>query len=317
MPRLGGGDWTFSEQFTGCDILVFVPDSLAVSQQDSSSIWGDGLLELVLGSPANTHYFFVSTATVQAAGLERLDAMQEQVEATLASLDPEDSAWWADRLHVVSELRSGLNNDVGTLLGGIGQRGFAVDRNQRVRGLGSLADVNLYRQALSDAGMWPWEANLANARYEPIYLNWQAELDAQLAADEDVLVVTAFDGETTEEYTDVEVEFPPAAELAGYDTLELLLENRCPNDNAPELGNCGAWDYLGHVQVFDDDTQSWIELGRYITTYHREGRWILDVTDFAPPGEVATVSYRGLLNGANPPGGAGNIVMSSWLVIHE
>ncbi len=151
-----------------------------------------------------------------------------------------------------------------------------MDRNQRVRGLGSLADVTRYNQALSDAEMWPWEANLANARYEPIYLNWQAEMDAHLAADTDLLEIPVFEGEVTEEFTDVDVAFPAASELANYDTLEMLLESRCPNDNAPELGNCGAWDYLGHVWLFDEATETWIELARYITTYHREGRWVLD-----------------------------------------
>ncbi len=120
VPLMDGSDWTFSEQFTGCDVLVFVPDALPVSQQDQSSIWRSDVPELALASPANTHYFFVSTTTVESAGQERLAAIQTQVDEALGLMDPEDSAWWAERLHVVSVLRGGLGNDVGTLLGGVG-----------------------------------------------------------------------------------------------------------------------------------------------------------------------------------------------------
>lgn len=44
-------------------------------------------------------------------------------------------------------------------------------------------------------------------------------------------------------------------------------------------------------------------------------RW--DVTGLVEPGGVATVSCRGLLNNSTPPDGAGNIMLQSWLIIHE
>lgn len=45
--------------------------------------------------------------------------------------------------------------------------------------------------------------------------------------------------------------------------------------------------------------------------------FVVDVTGEVVPGEKATVSYRGLLNGNEPPDDAGNIVMTSYLVVYE
>jgi hypothetical protein len=45
--------------------------------------------------------------------------------------------------------------------------------------------------------------------------------------------------------------------------------------------------------------------------------YVVDVTADVKPGEKATVSYRGLLNGKEPPDNAGNIAMSSYLVVYE
>lgn len=45
--------------------------------------------------------------------------------------------------------------------------------------------------------------------------------------------------------------------------------------------------------------------------------YVVDVTSAVKPGEKTLVSYRGLLNGKLPPDNAGQIVMSSYLVVHE
>jgi hypothetical protein len=46
--------------------------------------------------------------------------------------------------------------------------------------------------------------------------------------------------------------------------------------------------------------------------------WIVDVTAEVTPGEDATIAYRGLFQGADPPAdGGGNISMTSYLVVHE
>ena len=289
-----GSTFTLSERWTGCDVLIVVPHTLAVSAQDPSTIWQTDVLELALGSAPNARYLFVTAASQSSADLLGPE-MQTRVDEALAAMDPEDRGWWSDRLHVAVPRAADLNNAAEDVLTGVGGRGFAVDRTQHVRGVGSYADVNRYDAALSAADQWPWEANLANARYEVEFLNWEATRQQLLDADVDVLSIPVWQGEVTQEFTDIEVTFPDAATLAPYDTLEIDIEQRCPNDDAAEFGNCGAWDYLAHVYVQDTATDAWIELVRYITTYHREGRWVIDATPAIPllaQGGVRQVRYE-------------------------
>jgi hypothetical protein len=43
----------------------------------------------------------------------------------------------------------------------------------------------------------------------------------------------------------------------------------------------------------------------------------VDVTDDVEPGTSASVSYRGLYNGQDPPDGSGNILLNAWWVVYE
>jgi hypothetical protein len=63
-----------------------------------------------------------------------------------------------------------------------------------------------------------------------------------------------------------------------FDTLELDVLFECPDRENIEFGNCGAWDYLAHTWWWNSETESWQEMARYITTYHRESRWVVDAT---------------------------------------
>jgi hypothetical protein len=45
--------------------------------------------------------------------------------------------------------------------------------------------------------------------------------------------------------------------------------------------------------------------------------YVVDVTDTVVPGMTTQVAYRGLYNDATPPAMAGNIVLSSYLIVYE
>jgi len=82
---------------------------------------------------------------------------------------------------------------------------------------------------------------------------------------------------------ETETEFPVADTMAGFDTLEIDLTMDCPNPQKAEFGNCGAWDYLVHLHMQDpEDETKWIEVARFISTYHREGRYIVDASHMLP-----------------------------------
>ncbi len=273
-----GSSWSMKETWSGCESHVFIPDSLVVSETDTASVWDKDVDKLLAQSPRNVHYIFFSRKASDENALASTSAMQTRIESALAGLSSEDAAWWKARIHVMKARATQSTNWPHNLMSGIGRIGFAVDRFQRIRGLGSLSDVDLFDEALSTAKKWPFKSSLTYVAYEVERFNYEAERELKLAAQPAPTVVQIFQGETLEQYTDKELTLPSASEMSKFDSLEVDVDMRCPKDDAPEPGNCGAWDYLAHLWVKGEDGSSWIELARLITTYHREGRWVFDVS---------------------------------------
>ncbi|MSP73779.1 MAG: hypothetical protein EXR76_16730 [Myxococcales bacterium] len=276
LPLMSGEDWNLRASFTGCDVYVFIPDTQPISQLDSASIWTRDLDLLVERSPRNAHYFFVSRRN-SPAGAAALNPMKRRIADMLDGLDAEKRDYWQSRLHLVSDDASELNSYVGRVTAsGIGLAGFMIDREQRLRGIGSLSDVTRSSQRLQDAGGWPWEANLAYVTHDVRYANALAlRHDERQALP--TTVVELFRGEVVSEFAEVEVELPAALVMDTFDTFEIEIDMRCPNPDAPEFNNCGAWDYLAYLYVYDEAGMA-VQLGRFITSYHRETHWIADVT---------------------------------------
>jgi hypothetical protein len=269
--------WSFKERWSGCESYVFIPDVLAVSALDKTSIWEQGIAKLVAISPANVHYFFVSRYSTDDKAKASTDAMRAKIDADLAKLSPEKAEPWKSRLHVVAKRAGALDGWIKDVLAGHGQPGFTIDRAQRVRGIGNFADVKQYSQALNDAMQWPWKANLAYASYEARFFNWEAEKEAALAA-EKATVVPFWTGETLSELAEKDIVLPSAAEMAAFDTLEVEVWSGCPDAEKPEFGNCGAWDYIASLGVQDPATMANVEIARFITSYHRETHWVEDIS---------------------------------------
>jgi hypothetical protein len=276
-----GTTWGLEASFTGCESYVFVPDTLLVSQLEQTSLWEADLPALLKLSPKTAHYFFVSRRAAAAAAAATT-AMQARIDEHLATLDEPTAAHWKQHLHVVATRAADIDGWVGDVLAGHGAGGFAIDRQQRVRGVGNLADVTRFSQALSDAMAWPWKGNLAYAAYEPLYFDAQdAQADALSA--EEAAVVPVFEGETLEQFAEKDVELPPAEELAKYDTLLVEISQACPDPEKGEFGNCGAWDYIASLSVDDGagagaGAGKMIEVARFITSYHRETHWVVDAS---------------------------------------
>ena len=274
LDLIDGTEWNLRDNFTGCDNYVFMTDRRHRSDSNNESIWSDGVADLIERSPPNVHYFFISERSESGTAQTMAD-FADLVDQDLASLSDDERAWWADRIHLVEDHLNEVNGYVERVLEGIGYfYNFGIDREQRIRNLGSFADVQRY---IGGDG-WPWENNLAYAAYEPRAWNFLGDRNAALAAEEDVTIVTAWTGEVLAEKVDKEVVFPDAATLAGFDTLEIDLNMDCADSEAAEFGNCGPWDYLSHIYLLDPDGETWWELARFITTYHREGRYLVDAT---------------------------------------
>ena len=277
MDLVDGTTFEFSKAFTGCDSYVFVPDSIPISELTPASIWTKDVAALLKNSPKNVHYFFVSRSS-NAANVEKVTAdMQDRVLAALTDLDADTGAHWFPRLHVAKKSAMGQGNWVGEVLAnGHGRIGFGIDRWQRIRGFGMLADVTRSDPKLQAAGKWPWQANLAYAAHEPQAWNAEFARYTKLQAAK-TTVVELWKGETLAEFAETDANLPGAPTMATYDTLQIEVDMRCPKADDPEPGNCGAWDYLAGLSVQSADGKN-IEIARFITSYHRETHWLVDVT---------------------------------------
>jgi hypothetical protein len=270
---------TFSEAWSGCDSWIFIPDTIPVSDIDSRTMWVADVGDLIARSPENVHYVFLSRRTGPAGPQESYEAIRSTIDAALDELPGGDANYWGARLHVAALPASMIESWIGPLMqSGHGQLGFSVDRFQRVRGLGSFADVTRYDSSIPE-GSWPWQNNLGYAAHEARRFNAEYTRQQRLDA-ENAVVVPLWTGEVISQFADMEIELPSAEEMARFDRLEIDVEQRCPDANAPEIGNCGAWDYIAHLSVFDGENR--IQMGKYITTYHREARMIVDASHMLP-----------------------------------
>lgn len=321
------GDWNFAENFTGCETYLFVPSFPRQATDWSDTIWDNDVPELFEKLPRNTHLFFVSSADNPDARDAELALIEKKVENRLSKLSEEEAEWRRERVHYVTRTVRRVEGWVGDYLRSPGY-GFGIDRFQRIRDIGSLADGERY-----DQGVGWFAPNLAHVAHEAIYYDFEAARQQQLdAQDAEVIRVwtehAISDPHWSGRKDTIEVELPSAADLARYDTLELDLAQTCGDR---ELGSCPAWDRLTHLYVCDaplpppspdelatqectpgdtlpcdcadpdgtpdqgtrtcnDDGTGYdacacacdAEIGRWVTTYHREGRFLSDAS-FALP----------------------------------
>lgn len=279
------GDWTFSEHFTGCETYMFVPDTLVVSPLDDTPLMQvqADLRSLIENSPLNTHWFFLTMGEGSEAVTAFTADMDDRLERVLGRYDVAGQDWWRERVHVVSKSGTKPMGWIGEAMTSTGQ-GFGIDRFQRIRGFGGLADVTRFSSALDNAGAWPWEANLAYLDHEVRYFNYESDREDELAQDAWTDIWLFHEEENAGNgVSHATAQLPDAETMAGFDTMLIDLTNAC-DPSGPEMGNCDAWDAVDGVSICqaDDPDVCDTELARYITTYHREGRWLVDASHLLP-----------------------------------
>lgn len=276
------GEIRLSEAWTGCESWLFLLDEPR-QNGDSPGHWEEGadVTELFEAIPRNAHLVFVSTASGRAERQQAVDRLARKVERAVSRRGGDAPAWWAERVHYVTAEPSSLPDWLGAGLADPGW-GLVVDRLQQLRYMGSYADPERYSSSIG----W-FLPNLAMAANEVAYANHVSDREDALAAD-GATVLPIFEAQRVEDpgwsgargYA--ELELPDAATMAGFDTLELDLTLDCIGDG--EFGTCPAWDYLAWAWLCDADDPDHceVEFGRWITTYHREGRWVHDASALLP-----------------------------------
>lgn len=264
------GDWTLSEMWTGCESYLFL---IHQPGDYTETLWSSSVETFLERAPDNIHVFFLSDRRDAEDAAADVEEAKAAVDEALAGLDEDQAALWRGRFHYVPTPTSDLGSWVGDLASQSWSTShFAIDRFQRLRSVGMLYNLSRERPALR---------YLAN---EPIYyeFEWERELDL---ADDGATVIEVWDEVEMGDpgwagvSTTADVELPDAAAMAGFDTLKIDLTMDCADH---QDANCPAWDYLVYLYLCDEDDPDscGTEIGRFITTYWREGRYVVDASPY-------------------------------------
>lgn len=267
------GDWNLKENWSGCDVYLFIPDNPYQNSDVPYGTWSKRMDngDLIEAMPVNTHVFFLASAADEADRLAALDALKGTIDIRLGSMDDETRLWRERHIHYVTDRSTDADGWLGQTLTSPNW-GAGIDRTQRIRYLGSMGDPTRY-----DAAIGWFDSNISMVANEAVYYNYEADRQAELDAD-NATEVPVWTGEVIAGSATMDITLPDAATMATFDTLKLDMQLLCVGDY--EVGECPAWDYLDYLYLCDEDDPEVCnqELGRYITTYHREGRWITDVS---------------------------------------
>ncbi|MDG1481770.1 MAG: peptide-N-glycosidase F-related protein [Myxococcota bacterium] len=276
--------WTFSEQWSGCDsymIINYYGDSNYPVELDNDREITDWLES----SPRNVHYFFFSYDQ-EPEGV--LSDLTEQLNSALDDLDDDLAEHWRDRIHYVvdspweADWVGGLNSQY-YISGKYVQWALSIDR------LGVARETGYFCDPSDGWATCPPEFLI----YEPQIYNFESDREEELAAQTDVTIVDVWTDEPASDtgwagvkiYADIEL--PDAATMATFDTMDFDLTLKCAG--YPSGTECPAWDYLVYAYLCeiddpeteeDESTSCPTEIGRWITTYWRPGRWVHDVSPF-------------------------------------
>lgn len=301
------GDWTFSEKWTGCESYLFIQDVPRQTGGWDEFLWGRDVEDLLDRLPENTQVFFMSVYSEKQRRQENLAIIRSGVAKALRDRTADEQARWFHRIHFITEQSKVLGGWLGDHMNST-RWGVGIDRFQRIRYIGSYADYERY-----DEGMQWFAPNLSMAANEAVYYNFEAKREAELEA-ENATVIPLFTGDVLSDGSwagakgFADVTFPDAAAMKDFDSMSLDLYLGC--EGSGEYGACPAWDYIVHlylckivetdgdadgdkdgdadgieINTRGDTEPSYdcsTEFGRWITTYHREGRWIHDVSGLLP-----------------------------------
>lgn len=274
VPTLKGG-WNLKENWSGCESYLFIQDAPRQTAGWPIPLWDRDVSALFMYLPRNVHLFFVSTSSNSTTRQAALAGLKSQVDQVMNGLGQARREEWQMRIHYITEAASALPGWLGAVMRNPGW-GVGIDRLQRIRYIGSYADYRRY-----DSGRQWFAPNLSMVANEAIHYNFEGERDGRLKA-QNATVVPLFTGGVITGSDHVTATLPDSAAMAAFDSMEFDLSLTC--DGVGEYGTCPAWDRLVYVylceQANPDSCDA--EIGRWITTYHREGRWVHDVSGLLP-----------------------------------
>ncbi len=277
------GDWIFADNRNPDHSYIFI--IYRPSNSISTSIWTTDIIKMMDSTPDNVHYFFLVDGTHETYA-EKISELKKNIENGISITGNEQIK---EKLHVadrpVREIDSWLNK----WLDKHPDFFMGIDRFQKIR----------------EGGLFhSWRSSTLDPKFEFIskeaeLYNYEYELDSFLENKSSVSTVipavdgVPFEGEGWVKELFFTIEIP---ELDSPGRFYLFLEQICESQKECE------WDRLLQLFLCENETSDncTTEIGRWITTYGRSGKWLTDISPLFPlienPGKYR---FRFTVNGDN------------------
>lgn len=262
---LESGEWSFSRNRSSNENYIFI--FYRSLNSESKAIWATNMVELFDTSPENTHYFFLVDGSK-----EIFDSKMAQLKDTIEfAMEISGGPEMRRRIHITTKPAREIDSWLNEWLKKYSSFFLGIDRFQKIRYSGSFHS---------------WESSSSDPRFEFIYkeaelYNYEYELQQFLVENNNKITkINGLNGVKFPEEGWVKDLFftvqLPAFSKSG--KLFILLDQVCESQKSCE------WDRLQQLFLCENEASDIcdIEVGRWITTYGRSGKWLTDITPLIP-----------------------------------
>lgn len=263
------GPWNLVANWTGCDSYLF----LTYFEEDAD-LWQTSPMDLFSLGPYNVHYFFISNENDSNSRLNRVESMRSTIEALW---QPEELAFWQDRVHYVTDKFTEID-------GSIGEYATAYLRNKDVP-LPLVLGIGRDQRFDPGGALYPsvgLPSELGMAAFLGHFYNGRDDADYQFDARPAKLEFDLINETVTERRFLREIDLPGASAMQTFDSLEFDIQVTC---SAITPIACSQWNRVASISLCSDTScKESFELTRWITPYWRRGRWhwVVDASPLLP-----------------------------------
>ena len=258
----GSGDWNFAANYSKNENYIFVFYRKKNSQ--SKTVWSSELYTLFDRTPENTHYFFMVDTDDADFAKENAKVIMDSVEEASYLVG---NAPLLKKIHILEKPLAETDSWISEWLeNNKSEFFFGIDGERRIRRGGSFAS---------------WEANDRSQKFKNLFkeaelYNYERQISDFIEENSDNSTVfkgldkVPFAEEEWAKDLFFEADFKG---LSGNGEFYIMLEQLCEDSKKCE------WDRLERLFLCDEKGENCeTEIGRWITTYGRSGKWLTDIT---------------------------------------
>ena len=258
------GEWNFAQNRSEDESYIFI--FYRPSNSQSTAIWKTDLIKFVEKSPDNVQYFFLVDA-IKDTFDDRISLLKSNLETAFTVGGNTDLR---NRIHIASKPVDDFEDSwISQWLDSTSDFFLGIDRFQKLRKGGLFHS---------------WKTSTIDPHFEFVYkeaeyYNYEHDLNKSYSST-DMIRIKGIEGAPfSEEGWEKELFFiVDIPEFPAKGKLLIELEQVCESAKACE------WDRIEHLHLCEgpDSDICNIEIGRWITTYGRSGKWVTDITPLLP-----------------------------------